>query len=143
MIILFKIILCSTLLIAFYYGVLQKEKMYRFNRVYLLFSLLFSYTVPFISISTEAPKPANRLQKTLEATQQILNLSPEQDRFDWITVIRIAYCIITCVFLSRMIVSFLKIKTLKGEKIIGRRDVTFQFLENRLPGEKLLYWPSD
>jgi len=118
MIILFKIILCSTLLIAFYYGVLQKEKMYRFNRVYLLFSLLFSYTVPFISISTEAPKPANRLQKTLEATQQILNLSPEQDRFDWITVIRIAYCIITCVFLSRMIVSFLKIKTLKGEKII-------------------------
>lgn len=118
MIILFKIILCSILLIVFYYGVLQKEKMYRFNRIYLLFSLLFSYTVPFISISTQTPKPANRLQTTLEATQQILNLTPEQDRFDWITGIRIAYGIITCIFLSRMVVSLVKIRSLKGKKIL-------------------------
>ncbi|WP_294294599.1 M56 family metallopeptidase, partial [uncultured Chryseobacterium sp.] len=122
MIILFKIIACSTLLIAFYYSFLQKEKMYRFNRIYLLFSLLFSYTVPFISVSMEAPKPLNRLQTTFEATQQIVNLTPEQDRFDWITGIRIAYGIITCIFLGRMVVSLVKIRNLKGEKIIYRNQ---------------------
>ncbi|KAA0127512.1 hypothetical protein FY557_12900 [Chryseobacterium sp. SN22] len=118
MIILFKIILCSTLLIVFYYGVLQKEKMYRFNRIYLLFSLLFSYTVPFISISTEAPKPVNRLQTAYETTQQILDLTPVQNGFNLINLTLIIYGIITFIFLSRVIVSFLKIKSLKGQKII-------------------------
>ncbi|WP_294208934.1 M56 family metallopeptidase [uncultured Chryseobacterium sp.] len=118
MIILFKIILCSALLIALYYGFLQKEKMYRFNRIYLLFSLLFSYTVPFISISTEAPKPVNRLQTTLETTQQILDLTPKQNDFDLINLIWILYGIITIIFLCRLIISFIKIKNLKGEKII-------------------------
>ncbi|MDQ1098344.1 MULTISPECIES: M56 family metallopeptidase [Chryseobacterium] len=118
MIILFKIILCSGLLIALYYGFLQKEKMYRFNRIYLLFSLLFSYTVPFISISTEAPKPVNHLQTTLETTQQILDLTPKQNDFDLINLIWILYGIITIIFLCRLIISFMKIKNLKGEKII-------------------------
>ncbi|MDR6516148.1 M56 family metallopeptidase [Chryseobacterium camelliae] len=118
MIILFKIILCSALLIALYYGFLQKEKMYRFNRIYLLFSLLFSYAVPFISISTEAPKPVNRLQTTLETTQQILDLTPGQNDFDFINLIWIIYGIITTVFLCRLIISFMKIKNVKGEKII-------------------------
>ncbi len=117
MIILIKIILCSTLLIAFYYSFLQKEKMYRFNRIYLLFSLLFSCTVPFISISTESPKPANRLQTAFETTQQILDLTPVQNDFNLINLTWIIYGIITFVFLSRMIVSFLKIRNLKGQKI--------------------------
>ncbi|GEN75454.1 M56 family metallopeptidase [Chryseobacterium hagamense] len=118
MIILVKIILCSTLLIVFYYRFLQKEKMYRFNRIYLLFSLLFSYTVPFISISTQTPKPANRLQTTFETTQQILELKPGQAHFNFVDLIWIVYGMITCIFLSRMIFSFLKIKNLKGQKII-------------------------
>ncbi|MDQ1159897.1 bla regulator protein BlaR1 [Chryseobacterium sp. SORGH_AS 447] len=118
MIILFKIILCSTLLIAFYYYFLQKEKMYRFNRIYLLFSLLFSCTVPFISISTESPKPTNRLQTAFESTQQILDLTPVQNDFNLVNLIWIIYGIITFIFLSRIIASFLKINNLKGEKII-------------------------
>lgn len=118
MIILLKIILCSTLLIVFYYSFLQKEKMYRFNRIYLLFSLLFSYTVPFISVSTESPKPANRLQAAFETTQQIIDLTPAEKDFSLVNLTWIIYGIITFIFLSRMIVSFLKIKNLKGQKII-------------------------
>ncbi len=118
MITLFKIILCSTLLIVFYYSFLQKEKMYRFNRIYLLFSLLLSCTVPFISISTESPKPTNRIQTAFDTTQQILDLTPVQNDFNLINLIWIIYGIITFIFLSRMTVSFLKIKNLKGEKII-------------------------
>lgn len=39
----------GVLLIA-YYLFLEKEKMHQFNRFYLLFSLLFSFTIPFINI---------------------------------------------------------------------------------------------
>ncbi|WBX99759.1 M56 family metallopeptidase [Chryseobacterium gambrini] len=118
MMIVLKIILCSSLLLTVYYVFLQKEKMYGFNRFYLLFSLVFSYTVPFISIQSEAQKPVNRLQKTIEATQQVMDITPKQESFNWMNLIWILYGIVTLIFLTRTIISYLKIKNLKGEKMI-------------------------
>src|SRR5688572_3861941 len=46
---LIKMALCSALMLTAYFLFLEKAKMYRFNRFYLLFSLLFSLLVPFIS----------------------------------------------------------------------------------------------
>lgn len=43
--------ICASLLLAVYYLLLEKEKMHRFKRLYLLFSLAFSLVVPFISIN--------------------------------------------------------------------------------------------
>ena len=118
MMIFLKIILCSSLLLAGYYLFLQKEKMYGFNRFYLLFSLVFSYTVPFISIQSETSKPSNRLQTTIEATQQIINITPKQESFNWMNLIWIIYGTVTLIFLTRTIISYVKIKNLKGEKMI-------------------------
>ncbi|WP_336717206.1 M56 family metallopeptidase [Chryseobacterium mucoviscidosis] len=118
MMIVLKIILCSSLLLTVYYVFLQKEKMYGFNRFYLLFSLVFSYIVPFISIQSEAQKPLNRLQKTIEATQQVMDITPKQESFNWMNLIWILYGIVTLIFLTRTIISYLKIKNLKGEKMI-------------------------
>ncbi|WP_337250573.1 M56 family metallopeptidase [Chryseobacterium urinae] len=118
MMIILKIILCSSLLLAGYYVSLQKEKMYGFNRFYLLFSLVFSCTVPFISIQSEAQKTVNRLQKTIEATQQVMDITPKQESFNWMNLIWILYGIVTLIFLIRTIISYVKIKNLKGEKMI-------------------------
>ncbi|WP_370688422.1 M56 family metallopeptidase [Chryseobacterium sp. EO14] len=118
MMIVLKIILCSSLLLTVYYVFLQKEKMYGFNRFYLLFSLVFSCTVPFISIQSEAQKPVNRLQKTIEATQQVMDITPKQESFNWMNLVWILYGIVTLIFLIRTIISYLKIKNLKGEKMI-------------------------
>lgn len=118
MMIILKIILCSSLLLTVYYVFLQKEKMYGFNRFYLLFSLVFSCTVPFISIQSEAQKPVNRLQKTIEATQQVMDITPKQESFNWMNLIWILYGIVTLIFLIRTIISYVKIKNLKGEKMI-------------------------
>ncbi|WP_336733435.1 M56 family metallopeptidase [Chryseobacterium sp. VD8] len=118
MMIFLKIILCSSLLLAGYYLFLQKEKMYGFNRFYLLFSLVFSYTVPFISIQSETSKPSNRLQTTIEATQQVMDITPKQESFNWMNLIWILYGIVTLIFLIRTIISYLKIKNLKGEKML-------------------------
>lgn len=106
------------MLLTGYYVFLQKEKMYGFNRFYLLFSLVFSYTVPFISIQSEAQKPVNRLQKTIEATQQVMDITPKQESFNWMNLIWIIYGTVTLIFLIRTIFSYLKIKNLKGEKMV-------------------------
>ena len=37
-------------LLAVYHLLLEKEKMHQFNRFYLLFSLVFSFAIPFITI---------------------------------------------------------------------------------------------
>ncbi|MFD0764247.1 M56 family metallopeptidase [Mucilaginibacter lutimaris] len=51
-----KSALCLVVLLAAYYLLLQKEKMHRFNRFFLLISLMFSLVVPAISITL--PKAA-------------------------------------------------------------------------------------
>lgn len=50
MIYLLKMTLCASLLLAVYYFFLEKEKMHRFKRFYLLFSLMLSMIIPFLSI---------------------------------------------------------------------------------------------
>jgi beta-lactamase regulating signal transducer with metallopeptidase domain len=46
--------LCLALLLAFYHLVLEREKMHRFNRFYLLGSVLFSFLAPAFIIYVEA-----------------------------------------------------------------------------------------
>lgn len=133
MIFILKIILCSSLLIAVYYLFLQKEKMYVFNRFYLIFSLVFSYTVPFISIKSEMPRPSNRFQTTIEATQDVLDLSVGHESFDPINLIWIIYGTVTLLLLTRTILSILKIKKIKGEKIIYKNQTVVLADENISP----------
>ena len=52
-----KIILCSALFLFVYFLFLEKEKMYRFNRFYLLFIIAFSLMAPFITFHIEKNTP--------------------------------------------------------------------------------------
>ncbi|WP_346983715.1 hypothetical protein [Chryseobacterium sp. POE27] len=107
--------------------------MYAFNRFFLIFSLLFSYTVPFISIKSETPKPSDRFQTTIEATQNVLDLSSGQESLDPINLIWIIYGIITLILLTKTIHSILKIKKIKGEKIIYKNQTVVLADENISP----------
>jgi bla regulator protein blaR1 len=51
---LFKTIVCSSVFILIYYLFLEKEKIHRFNRFYLLFSIAFSSIVPLITIKIKS-----------------------------------------------------------------------------------------
>jgi bla regulator protein blaR1 len=55
---IFKTILCSAILILFYYLILEREKIYRFNRFYLLSSLVVVFIIPLITIKTRHPADA-------------------------------------------------------------------------------------
>jgi hypothetical protein len=52
-----------------YWFLLRKEKLFAFNRVFLIFSVLFSLTLPFISIpiSIQNSEPQGSLEKTLSS----------------------------------------------------------------------------
>lgn len=116
--IFFKLIVCSSLLIAVYYFLLEKEKMYTFNRFFLLFSLLFSYSVPFISITMKSPISTNAPQLIFEeTTQQIQSLPIKQESFDWTNILWIIYGIVAIALFVKAIISILKIKSIKGKKI--------------------------
>ncbi len=54
MIPILKMLLCSVLFILLYKAVLENERMFKFNRIYLLTSLIASTIIPFISIPQSA-----------------------------------------------------------------------------------------
>ena len=57
-----KTLLCSAMLLLIYVLLLEREKMHRFNRFYLLFSIVFSFTISFISIKSQLPVvPVNEM----------------------------------------------------------------------------------
>ncbi len=46
---LLKSTICLTVFLGFYYLVLEREKMHQFNRFYLLFSIIISFIIPFLT----------------------------------------------------------------------------------------------
>ncbi|GAB3175166.1 M56 family metallopeptidase [Telluribacter humicola] len=54
---LVKSVLCSVLLLLFYRVLLEKEKMFRFNRVYLLGSLVLSVVLPLVPLEILLEEP--------------------------------------------------------------------------------------
>lgn len=119
--IILKIILSSSLFIAVYYLLLEKEKMYRFNRFYLLGSLILPYTIPFITVTSEAPITENSPKPQLifeEAVQQIVFVQPAEESFDWMNLVWILYVAVTFMLLIRSILSIVAIKRIQGRKQI-------------------------
>ncbi|HEY5462116.1 MAG TPA: M56 family metallopeptidase [Hanamia sp.] len=63
---IFKTILCSGLLYLIFILFLEKEKMHRFNRFYLLFSIAFSFAVPLLVFKTNTPViPVSKIINTI------------------------------------------------------------------------------
>jgi hypothetical protein len=64
--------ICMLFLFGLYWLILRKEKLFIFNRYYLIFSVLFSLTVHFISINR------SWLSKIANEIVTVLNHKPQQ-----------------------------------------------------------------
>src|SRR5690606_32098103 len=137
--ILFKIICCSAVFIGFYHFVLQREKMFRFNRFYLIATLILSFSIPFMELGINefyAPKleefiPQNQeINKSIIAkeipiseinisTQTIENQSSFFSNLSWIEILEFIGILISLVLLVRLFVNLWKLSrlTFKNEKI--------------------------
>ncbi len=117
--IILKIILCSSIFIAGYYLFLEKERMYRFNRWYLLSALLLSYVIPFITITIQNPDTETKTQILFEETaQQMVFVQPEQESFNWMNIVWGIYAVVTIFLLIKSLLAFLAIRRIRGEKLI-------------------------
>lgn len=116
---LIKIIIGSAILFAFYYFFLRNEKTFKFNRFYLIGSLILSFIIPFISF--ELPTTNNHeniiYTYTLEEPLQNAIIQPIKSEnntsvsmiFWWI------YGVISTLFIVRLCTNLIKISRLKGE----------------------------
>ena len=133
-----KIVLSSCLLIGFYYLLLERERIFKFNRIFLLSALVFAYAIPFIpfNISFKTAGKTNLIiGEPLQNFQQI-NIA-QASSIDWIKIILIVYAAVSIFFLIKFIYAVVKIKFLKGEKrnykdenilIIDKDYAPFSFL---------------
>ena len=144
-----KIVLVSALLLAVYYIFLEKEKVLKFNRFYLLFSLVFAYAVPFISLTIpnfEKSKP-NLIIGNVVQQQAVFVSNAEQNNVNWMFLIPIIYVSVALLFLVKAIFSVYKILNLKGQnliyhhqkiKILEKEIAPFSFLNKIYFGKN--YW---
>lgn len=119
--IILKVILCSGIVLGLYYLFLAKEKTFTFNRFYLLLGLVFAYSIPFVTIETKLitnEKP--KLFFEQEIPQQVLQTPVEiqAETFDYTQLLWLIYFIISGILILKMLYAIVKIKRLKGRKII-------------------------
>jgi len=105
--------LCLLVLLAAYRFLLEKEKMLHFNRAWLLFSLIFSFIVPFIPLTNyfQSAQRNNEIPGLLVEIDHLIApphpaagtvLQPSHS-IPVSAILLIAYCLVTLGFLIRFI----------------------------------------
>jgi bla regulator protein blaR1 len=109
-----KVILCSGLFLLVYKLLLEKEKMHRFNRLYLLATPLLSFVIPLISFSwysAALPDTANLLPdfEMLTASANTLQSTSISNTNNAQLFWPVAYAVIAVFLLARLL---LKLKSI-------------------------------
>lgn len=124
---IFKTILCSALLILIYHLFLEKEKMHKFNRFYLLFGIAFSFIVPLITIKTKAlgftiSESIKLASTNLQSSVPQLIIPSINDSFSLSNILLVIYVTVTaflfCRFIVNISVIFLKIRNNNSVKYL-------------------------
>ncbi|MDQ0475938.1 M56 family metallopeptidase [Chryseobacterium sp. MDT2-18] len=146
---IFKILISSGLLIVFYHLFLEKERTFKFNRIFLLSTLIFAYIIPFIPFNS----PFKTIGKpNLLIGDAVLEFQPSTvndpaTEVNWIQFLLIGYLVISLFFLMKFIYSIFRLLLLKGEKrnyknqkilIINQNYAPFSFLETIYLSRKYL-----
>ena len=113
---LLKIILCSAVLLLFYKLFLEREKLFTFNRFFLLGSVVLSYVIPFVNLTLPNFKKPQAQLIFEETTQSIsLTQTASSELIDWSQIFWIGYILVSLLLLTKSLVSVWKILNLKGE----------------------------
>lgn len=120
-------------LLAVYHILLEKEKIHQFNRFYLLFSLVFSFSIPFItieviqeSISTLAGKTTI---KPAEPTMAII----EDTMSYWFITFWSFYAIITSALIIRFVRNIRKLTSrIKSNPVIDYKKAQLVLLKEKI-----------
>ena len=108
---LIKSTLSLAALLVVYFLILEKEKMHQFNRFYLLFSLLFSFAIPFITIEIIQQIPQQETIPTVIPMTGGTSMPVIVDTTNyWLIAVWSLYSVITLSLLLRFVVNIWKLK---------------------------------
>lgn len=106
---LLKSTLCLGLLYAVYFFLLEKEKMHHFNRFFLLFSLVFSLIIPFISFEIYVESVETITHGIVQAMP--ISSVPIEEKTDYLFIILwCIYGVVTTILLIRFVANLIKIQ---------------------------------
>lgn len=140
-----QVIISSGILYGFYHFVLRNTLFHKYNRYYLLISVLLSLCVPFLNIPiyfSGNNHSTNGIVNTIfyfgmdqgnEAVVSINKSTTKVDGFNWSQILLIAYIFITLLAFLRMIVSLIKITNLKRKYPVEKID-SISFYKTNEPG---------
>lgn len=140
-----QVIISSGILYGFYHFVLRNTLFHKYNRYYLLISVLLSLCVPFLNIPiyfSGNNHTTNGIVNTIfyfgmdqgnEAVVSINKSTTKVDGFNWSQILLIAYIFITLLAFLRMIVSLIKITNLKRKYPVEKID-SISFYKTNEPG---------
>lgn len=117
--IILKIIITSSVLFGFYHIFLGREGSFKFNRFFLILSLVFAYITPFIAFDLPQFQSTNA---TLIFGETMADFRPAatsgNQSVSFENLFLMIYAFITLALFVKSLRAFLKIRFLQGEKII-------------------------
>ncbi|MBZ4036341.1 M56 family metallopeptidase [Flavobacterium sp. 17A] len=138
---LYKSSLSLLVLLVFYHLVLEKQKMHQFNRFYLLFGLVFSFVLPFITIEIPSETTVS-VQQTYGYLVQAIPVSNQvaatQYNYKLILLWSI-YVLIMLLLLFRYIRNILRIITIiKSNTIVSYKSADLVLVNEEIPPHTFL-----
>jgi hypothetical protein len=130
---LIKSTLSLFVLLAAYHLVLEKEKMHQFNRFYLLFCIVFSFSIPFITIEIiqESLKPLIG-ESSIKAGETTTTIIEESVNY-WFITLWYLYAIVTSVLLIRYLRNIRKLTSrIKSNPVIDYKNSKLVLLKEKI-----------
>lgn len=135
-----KSAMCLLLFWGFYKLLLEREKIFFFNRFFLLGSLVLSFVIPLITIEIEGKKTVGLPMEAIEiiSNETAVNIA---NTYDWQLIGFVIYFIIVAVLLFRLFYNIQKImlRTRTLTKQIWKKACLIFISERQLPHAFLNY----
>lgn len=122
-----KFILCSGFLYSFYKLFLERESMYKINRFYLLFSLIFSLIAPLYKIDLPITATETNISPELLAfLMQNPKLLQQEKGINFGDILNVIYIFVGVIFLVRFIYNLYELMfKIKTEEKIKDQEITY------------------
>lgn len=115
MIYLFKLIACSALFLLVYFFLLQREKMFGFNRVFLLTGLILPFFIPLMTFDLSLPSEASGVLLTEDwvltppTITKVTNSTAEVAAPAPVNYLLVLYLLISGILLLRFVINLLSL----------------------------------
>jgi len=142
----------SGILYGYYHFFLRNSRFHQYNRFYLLFIIVASFTIPFLRIPLyfQSADDIPVLYKTLAAITVYSNgtaAAPAAPRWHWQQLAGIVYAIVLLVLFARLFLSVLHVLRLR-KKYTEEHHYGYTLLQTTEPGTpfsffRLLFWNTE